>query len=154
MYGDPADVRALAQRVLAWADEVRLVAGRTEGADGVEWHSTAADRFRGTLAEQAGAVAARADALDDLAAALLAHATAVEERLAQIAAAERFVRAQVSQARESVSGLVGTMKGWADDATDWATDAARAGADRVLDVADELPRPGSLDWLDLADHLS
>lgn len=143
MYGDPGELRSLARQVRAWADEVDLVAARTTSAQGVRWHSTAADRFRTTLAEQAADVRDRVEALEALAQALVAHAAAVEQQLARIAAAERLVREKVDQARRVAAGVVGTVQGWADDAVD-----------RLGDLGDDLPRPGSVEWLDLAERVS
>ena len=76
MDGD--QVRRLALRVGSLAEEVRAAAARVATASGVRWQSTSAAAFRERLAEQTVQVRRAAVAVDDVAAALNAHARAVE----------------------------------------------------------------------------
>ncbi len=140
MWGDPGGLRALASRVDAVGDDVT---GQRRGlVDGqhVRWHSTAADRFRGELAERLAAVDRSAGEVDEVATALRRHAAAVQ--LAAIAAARDWVMREVHEAEQGLSGAVGAVGGWLADR---ARDVVRAGQD--------LPGVNSPDWLDVAHRL-
>lgn len=62
------------------AEATRRAAARAAAADGVEWRSTAAQRFREVLAREATRTRRCADLLDDAAHALAAHVRAVHAR--------------------------------------------------------------------------
>jgi hypothetical protein len=85
MDGD--QVRRLALRVGALAEEVRAAAARVAAASGVRWQSTSAAAFRERLGEQTVQVRRAAVAVDDVAAALNAHARAVEASTPDVAGA-------------------------------------------------------------------
>lgn len=76
MSGD--EVRRLARRVSAVADEMRVVCARTAAASGVHWQSIAAERFRSQLAQAAGRARLAADTVDRAATALCRHAAALD----------------------------------------------------------------------------
>lgn len=71
--------RAAAHRVAVLAEETRAVAARVASASGIRWRSTAADAFRGRLAEQAADVRRAAESLDAAAEALARHAWVLEQ---------------------------------------------------------------------------
>jgi len=74
-----ADVaRARAREVAALADEVRSVAAWVRRAADADWESVAAEAFRAQLHAEVERVLAAAVAVDEAAAALVAHALAVE----------------------------------------------------------------------------
>lgn len=75
---DGEQLRRLAARVGALADEVQASGARVATTSGVRWRSVAATAFRSRLAEQAGAVRRAATAVDDLAEVLHRHARAVD----------------------------------------------------------------------------
>ncbi|HET9657214.1 MAG TPA: hypothetical protein VFP72_17815 [Kineosporiaceae bacterium] len=76
MDGD--ELRRLATRVTAVAEQARRVAVRAGGVSGVSWQSAAAEAFRARLAEEAHAVRGAAGEVDSVARALMRHAQAVE----------------------------------------------------------------------------
>jgi|GEM_PF-4022434 len=82
MVGDTAEaaaVRAAADRLQASARAVRDLARWSAVAGVVDWHSDAAARFRARLDEEVARLQAGASTVDGAAAALRAHARAVEE---------------------------------------------------------------------------
>jgi hypothetical protein len=75
---DADAVRARAREVAALADEVRGVASWARRAGDADWESVAAEAFRTRLHAEIERVLAAAVAVDEAAAALVAHALAVE----------------------------------------------------------------------------
>jgi hypothetical protein len=75
---DGDELRRLAARVSALAEQVREVAGRAAGAAEVSWRSTAADAFRARLAREAGAVRRAGEEVETVAHLLIRHARAVD----------------------------------------------------------------------------
>jgi hypothetical protein len=71
-------VRARAREVAALADEVRSLAAWVRRAADADWESVAAEAFRAQLHAEIERVLAAAAAVDEAAAALVAHALAVE----------------------------------------------------------------------------
>lgn len=128
VYGDPRHLRAMAAVLEREAAATRLRARLLQGAaDTARWQSTAADAMRGRAAGVArsllGVAALYERAHDDL----LAHARAVEERVAMIEAVEARIRHLVE----------------------------RAGQDALQQAATlTLPPSGHAAWLDLADRLA
>lgn len=162
MYGDPEAIRRLARQAGGWADEMRADASRSAQAAETKWQSVRAGRYRTQLAEAVEHARGAARELDELSAALDAHADAVERRLAQIAAAERWLRRQIADAwdvarrgLEMVEGLaddVGDFLGLGDDDSDKAraeANAAQARAKQLSGQVDGVPN-GDLRWLDMA----
>lgn len=130
VYGDPAAIRELAQRVDVAAADARHEAAVVRGALDVAWVSAGASRYRQRLVDEAAHVERAAEELDQAAQALRDHAAAVEERLAQIAEAERWFRSAVSEARSLLDRAVDVV----------------LSVPRILTVRP--PTPGTLDWLD------
>lgn len=118
MYGEPAEVRRMARQVGGWAEQTRADAGRAARAADVRWQSVAAQRFRQRVDDAVESVARAARELDDLQAALDAHAAEVERRLAQIETAERWLRARGDDVRDGALG-----------AADWTKEQLRSAAD-------------------------
>lgn len=86
MYGDPARLCALARRLETRADWFRATALTVRSrCDAVAWESVAADQMRDQAVDCAGGLRGVADACDDAAVALRAHARVVEEAQALLA---------------------------------------------------------------------
>jgi len=141
MYGNPEGIRALARHVGEAADRTRAEAGRGGRAEEVRWQSLGAGRYRAQLTEAVQAARASAVQLDDLAAALEAHARAVAHRLQQIADAEQWLRRQADNAVDEAHGLLSDLEHEGDRLMDGARSAAHA----VTGVPG-----GDLRWLELA----
>lgn len=73
--------RELAATVRVAADDVRGLAAQAESAAAEGWRSTSAEAFRERLAEEVASVRLAALRLDDAAAAVSAHAAAVDRVL-------------------------------------------------------------------------
>ncbi len=121
VFGDPQAVRRVAQRVAGSADEMRVDAHRAAEAAGVVWVAVRAGRYREQLAESVALAGRAASELDELDRALVAHADAVERRLEQIAAAERWLRDRAEDALDAVADAERSLE---RRALDWV-DAAR-----------------------------
>ncbi len=130
---DVAELRDLAQRVRELAAQTRGCAGQMRSAQGVDFVSKAADRYREDLRNEANGAERAANELDDAARALMDHAHHVEQNLARIHALERWFGDRVSDARREISEAVDTVSDTAHD---------------LVDLARRAPLPGSPDWLD------
>jgi hypothetical protein len=84
MIGDPQDLRRLAQVASALADQAREQAAVVLSTGGVEWRSSAADRFRDGLVDLARALRCNASRLDEASLALWAHARAAESEITHL----------------------------------------------------------------------
>jgi uncharacterized protein YukE len=84
MVGNAEQIRALARRLQAEAEQVRHVAVRVGGTTDIPWRSPAATAFRQQVVERAQMLRGTARALDDAAASLEAHATGVESAVAEL----------------------------------------------------------------------
>ena len=94
MHGEPSRIRELAGRLEARAERLRAQARELHArSETAAWVSVAADRMRGRAAERRDELRAVADAYDEAAARVRAHAAQVQQRLDLIAAVERRVRA-------------------------------------------------------------
>ncbi|MYM20140.1 hypothetical protein GSY69_09210 [Brevibacterium sp. 5221] len=74
---DTQSLEAAAQRWAALADRMARLAADCRAAQGVEWHSPAAEDFRCRLGEQAGRIAAAGSVGGDVVGAYRAHIAAV-----------------------------------------------------------------------------
>ena len=83
MVGDPQQIRTLAARLHADADRLRQLVRRVAVAREVAWRSRAATLFRERVGERAHALQRSAEALDEAARRVDAHADAVEAARAQ-----------------------------------------------------------------------
>jgi hypothetical protein len=144
-FGDPAQIMRLAARVRSEADLTRADAGRGGSADGVQWKSLAADSYRKELSDALQLARAAAGELDELAQALLRHATAVQKRLDQIAAAERWLRDQADGAAQQAKNL-------ASNAVDDVSDSLGLAQQKAKDLGREVGRlvHGHPDWFQAA----
>lgn len=84
MVGDPQQIRALAARLRADADRLRLLAGRAGRTREVAWRSRAAALYRERVGERAHALQGSARSLDEAAQRVDAHADGVEEARAEV----------------------------------------------------------------------
>ncbi|MDK3255800.1 hypothetical protein [Blastococcus capsensis] len=117
LYGDPDALDALAAELAQRARDVRAAgAEHRREAERTRWVSDAAAAYRRQVARDCADVDAATDAMEQAAEALRRHADALRERLAEIARAERAVRAWLSEraARgvelfEDVGGVLGHL---------------------------------------------
>jgi hypothetical protein len=152
LYGDPAALEQLAATLRARADEVRdhssayLRAGRA-----AHWVSVAAAEYREQVGRADAEVHRAADALDEAADALLAHARQVRAALAEIARIERA-------ATDWFEGKINEIR---EDAAN-AYDAAKRGISIIVHEAPwkdwpigplNLPVSGDKGWLDIGHFL-
>ncbi len=152
MYGDPAALEELAAVLSRRADEVRQHCdGYIRAGRAAHWVSTAADEYRRHVEHEGVRMLRAADALDDAAAGLRAHAGQVREALAEIA---RMEHAATEWFEERLRDL-------RDDAVD-AFDAARRGISVLVPEAPwrtwpvtplDLPGPGDKGWLEVGRFL-
>lgn len=136
MYADTRAIRHLAAGLRERAGDIRAEADALAGrAETCLWAGLAADAMRGRARLQASVLRRCADEHADAAEALEAHAAAVEDAMALIAAIER-------KAAQLVEGARSRVAAWVDGV-----------ADAVLDHRDEAlaafvpPPPGHPAWL-------
>jgi aminopeptidase N len=135
MNVDPHHIRVLAHRIREQGDEVCAEAHELMSrAHAVGWSGLAGAAALGCAKVQARALAEIADKHDDAARALEAHAAAVEETMALIAAIERHVHSAVDAARTRLRRFLGGLLDTIDD------------RDEVL-ARFVPPPPGSPQWL-------
>ncbi|MGG7464627.1 MULTISPECIES: WXG100 family type VII secretion target [unclassified Plantibacter] len=155
MYGDTQQIRLRAAEFRTLASDVRTRATQLRAATGLEWTSTAADRFTEDLTEQATKLDASARQLDDAATKLDAHADAVDHVKQAIEDAARWVGDRWHDATKLVGGAVETVKDgvgkvfefFGQEVPDFLVHQAK----EIVSSTPALPSPGSKDWLDLSD---
>jgi ABC-type transporter Mla subunit MlaD len=126
----------LAVQVDNAADQVVRERARLESAaTGMHWKSTAASSFARRVEDGSDLLRRDVDRLEELAAALRAHARHVEEHLQVLANLERRAQELAAQGVNVVTGVAGA-----------ATDVATAAAGGAVDVAEN-----AADWV--GDHL-
>jgi methyl-accepting chemotaxis protein len=127
MYGEPSKIREVAERLEHRASQLRGEADALVAAgERAPWVSLAADRMRASAAERRADLVGVARDYEQAAAAVRRHAAVVQQRLDLVAEAQRH--------------------------------ALRV-LDRLGDVVDlpglpDLPPPGHVGWLDVADSLA
>lgn len=84
MMGDPHEIRALATRLRADAEQLRQLAARVGRARDVAWRSRAAALYRDRVGERAHALRRSAQRLDEAAGRVQAHADGVEAARAEV----------------------------------------------------------------------
>jgi methyl-accepting chemotaxis protein len=146
---DVRELHDLARHVQDLATQTRAAASQMREAQGVDFVSDAAERYRAELRHQAHNADGAARELDDAARALIHHADEVADRLREIAKVEHFFSGLLSSARHEVAGAVHA----AGDAVGDAERSARDAASRVVDLARRAPPPGSPDWLEFGRRL-
>jgi hypothetical protein len=144
-YGDPDDLDRLAVRINASAedarDHARVLSWRCMGVD---WESTAADRFRRAVEGEVAALRRAADELEEAAYLLRQHAERVREHIAQIRAVEHAASGWFAdQARHLARAAVGAVSGIAHDPpwTHWPW------------TPHNLPASGDKQWLEVGKFL-
>lgn len=138
MSADVAELRALAAEVQRLADDVRGAAGHLQSAQGVDFHSHAADRYRDRLREHGRQADGAVQQLLDASRALYEHANHVEQRLRQIAALEQWFHDRVREAHNVLNQ--------AFNVGDHVLAAARRDASSILNASRAAPAPGSPEW--------
>ena len=104
---DPDELDVQARRMTAAAAAVHRQVRRVEAAGrAARWRGPAADAFSGALGDDVARLRGAADRLEDAAAALHAHADAVRERLAALAAARAGAERLAAEAADTVGDLV------------------------------------------------
>jgi hypothetical protein len=106
MVGDPQQIRALAARLRADAERLRVLARRVGGTREVAWRSWAATLFRERVGEQAHSLQRSAGALDEAARRVDAHADGVEAARAQLVRVAGLGAGLARAAGEAVSRAV------------------------------------------------
>jgi hypothetical protein len=107
LYGDPAALDALADRLASFAGQLRdHAADHVRAAAAARWVSAAADEFRARVAQETTRVDAAADALDAAGARLRAHAERVRDLIAEIASIEHAATSWLHGFEHAVDGLV------------------------------------------------
>jgi hypothetical protein len=135
MYGDTEAIRGVARGLRRIGDEIRWEADRLLGhAEAVPWQGLAADAMRCLARFRVEALRRSAALHDEAAAALEAHAAAVDRVKALIAWIEERVWALVAAARDRISGVLGVVGGLVDPVDDLL--------DRFVP-----PPSGHVDWL-------
>lgn len=155
MYGDPAKIEELAQRLRAEASRAADQAGRIRAAmDALQWEGAAADAFRERMGR-------RGKACETAQADLTAAAEALQRHAEQV----RALLAEITRLQESVTGWLNRAIDQAGNAAQRAWDALRDFGGAIVDVADFLPwrnwdfdptitpPPGHKDWLDFGRQL-
>lgn len=129
--GDPAQLRAEANRVRAWATDVEDDADRVLAATDVDWVGLSADAWRVRLDGRVADVRAVADSMRTAAQSIDALADALEER-------QQAIAALLDQAGRTFDDVRGALASGAGDALDvaqgWADDAWDTGKDVVSQV--------------------
>lgn len=92
MFADTEGVRALGRQMTRLAAQTRTIASDLRGAEGVDYASGAAERYRKQLRAQAKDADEAAREIDDAARALFKHADALESHLAKLASAAGGVK--------------------------------------------------------------
>lgn len=131
---DVDELRRLAQRMRELAVDTHGAGATMRAAQGVDFVSDAAERYRADLRRHAHDADSAAKELEDAARALQHHADEVAHRKAQIARIEHFFGGLLKDAEHEVAKV-------AD------------GASHVLDLARRAPPSGHPDWLDFGRHL-
>lgn len=147
--GSPEEIRAVARRVRAWAVSTDAAADRLRSGLGVQWSSTAAERFRDRLVEHTRAVHGSRDELLELARDLEDLADTLEERQAAIRRAAALVEDALDGARRTLGRLWGVAR---EELSDAERNARRV-AEEILDTVGDTPPVGSPDWLELSRKL-
>lgn len=132
---DVAELRDLAGDARELASQTRGAASRLGSAEGVDFRSRVAERYREQLRNEANVTERAAAQLDDAAHALMEHAEHVERTLARIAAVERWFSDRLSDAKRELSDAVDTVSRSATD---------------ILEHAPRAPAPGSPEWIEFA----
>ena len=149
MYGNPAAIRRLAQKMRDRSSDLRRqgddLVSRTESHS---WVSLAADRMRESAAEMAGKLRSTAADYDEAAERLDAHAREVQRLLDLIEEIERKVTNMVSEARDRIASAAKAIADGVKGLVSGADDAF----DKMLDAFDP-PPAGHKDWLDVPDRL-
>lgn len=143
--GDPDEIRDKARAMRAWALDVQTTGDGVAAGSGVQWVSTAADRYRERLAEHSLSIAGARDEMNDAADALDALADALQERQELI---QRAMNA-VNDAIDGAKSTLGRLWGWARDELTDAENAARDTAQGLVDKFSSLPPIGSPEWIEL-----
>ena len=144
MYGEPARIRQVAERLERRADDLRRQAGELLArSESVGWASAAADRMRVEARERHDELRRVAAGYDEAAQRVREHADRVQELLDLIASIEQQARRIIDGAVDAVRSAVDAVVGGIKDAF---TDGDRE-AERIANTP--CPPPGHKDWLDM-----
>ena len=149
--GDPDTLRDKARVLRTWALDVQTTRDSVAAGSGVQWVSTAADRYRERLAEHSLSIGDARDEMIDAAEALEALAQALEAR-------QELIRRAMNAVTDAVDGAkstLGRLWGWAREELSDAENAARDKAQDLVDSLSSLPPIGDPEWIDIGkDFLS
>lgn len=146
MYGEPAKIREVAQRLERRAEALRAEADALHSAsEAVAWTSVAAQRMREQAAQRRDELVRVAREYDEAAEKVRAHAAEVQRLLDLIASIERQVRAIIAEALDRLKSAVSAVVNGIKDALTPGDEEDR----RLAETA--TPPPGHRDWLDMPD---
>jgi hypothetical protein len=129
---DPGGIVGLAVRVERAADVIVRERARLESAAvGMAWKSTAASSFARRAQDGSGLLRRDVDRLEELAAALRAHARHVEEHLQMLADLERRAEQLAAAGVKAASDVVGSVADAGEAAAGGAVHVAEAAGDWV-----------------------
>ena len=134
MLLDPGAIMGLAAQVEKAADTVVRERARLDSAAaGMQWKSTAAASFARRAEDGSGLLRRDADRLEELAAALRAHARHVEDHLLILANLQRQAERLAAQSVDVITGAAGAATHVVAGAAGGAVDVAEKAADSVGD---------------------
>jgi hypothetical protein len=131
---DPGAIVGLAAQVEKAADTVVRERARLDSAAvGMQWKSTAASSFARRAEDGSDLLRRDVDLLEELAAALRAHARHVEDHLILLANLEREAQRLAAQGVDVITGAAGAATHAVGEAAGGAVDVAEKAADWVGD---------------------
>ena len=148
VYGEPRKIRDVAERLAARAETLRAQARELHAhSETVAWVSVAADRMRQRARDRRDELRAVADAYDEAAERVRAHADRVQHLLDLIATIETQAHAIIAGAVDRVDDAVAAVLSGLKAALSSGDEADRAIAQTPT------PPPGHRDWLAMPDRL-
>ncbi len=146
VYGEPRKIRDVAERLAVRAEELRARARELQArSETVAWVSVAADRMRQRARDRRDELLAVAEAYDEAAQRVRAHADRVQHLLDLIADIEKQAHAIMAEALDRATGAVDAVLGGIKAALSSADES-----DRVI-AQTATPPPGHRDWLQMPD---
>jgi hypothetical protein len=131
---DPGAIVGLAAQVERAAEQVGRERGRLDSAAvSMAWKSTAASSFSRRAEDGSDLLRRDVDRLEELAAALRAHARHVEDHLMMLANLERQAERLAAQGVDVITGVAGAATHVVADAAGGAVDVAEKAADWIGD---------------------
>lgn len=158
MYGDTARIRARARELRDLSGDVSARASAVDRSASIQWNSKTAELFKQQLAEQAAQMRQAARALEQAAESLEHHARVVDGVKQAIEDAAEWVSAVWHGAQRTVANIVETVADGVSAVFTLFGHAVSSSlahrAEHIVAMVPQLPRAGSVEWLQLADTFS